>query len=160
MNLNYFLEIFQFFDSKINQSSIDKYFFFQHYYIYHIILTGEGNKMSQSQKKHLVSLSFEGIHLPPFRDILILTKKCPQGKNGLFQCMSLMGFENFKLIDIEDEIVEALLVNQKILKKMNENQIIKILKDKVFPSVEKGELIKVDFNLKIIIDEIEIKRKN
>jgi len=36
-------------------------------------------------KKYSVQLSFEEIRLPPFEDILILGKKCPQGKIGVYR---------------------------------------------------------------------------
>lgn len=109
----------------------------------------------QNKRSFAVSLGFEGVSLPPFKDILLLGKKCPHGKAGVSKCLNLLAPDDFELIGLEDEAMEAMLVHKRILKRMPAEKVIEILREKVFPYVTKDECIKVDFSVKISFDKIE-----
>lgn len=109
----------------------------------------------KGKKNFYVSLSFEGISLPPFHDILLLGRKCPHGKSGISKCLNLLEPDGFEMIELDHETVEAMLVNKRILKRMPAEKIIEILQERVFPYITKGEIIKVDFHVKISFDTIE-----
>ncbi|MBU2513410.1 hypothetical protein KJ966_18880 [bacterium] len=106
--------------------------------------------------KYLVKLSFEEIRLPPFDDILILGKKCPQGKIGVRKSFELLVPNEFESFEVVSDEVEIVFINKRLLKKMNKDIIIKTLEEKVFPYVLESEILKVDFKLKISYDYIEI----
>ncbi len=106
-------------------------------------------------KKYSIQLSFEEIRLPPFEDILILGKKCPQGKIGIYQSFELLVPNEFEVFEIDDPIVEAVFINKRVLKKMDKDRIIEILEEKVFPFISESEILKVDFKLKIFYDSIK-----
>lgn len=108
-----------------------------------------------STQKYSVQLSFEEIRLPPFEDILILGKKCPHGKLGVYKSFEFLVPNEFDVFEIDDVIVDAVFINKRVLKKMDKDRIIKILKDKVFPFISECEILKVDFILKIFYDSIE-----
>ncbi|NJO92822.1 MAG: hypothetical protein HC831_30530 [Chloroflexia bacterium] len=112
--------------------------------------------MEKETLKYQINLSFEEIKLPPFQEILVLGKNSPQGKIGLFQSFNLLLPDNFLAIDVEDEKVEAVFINKRILAKVSENQVIAVLKTRVFPYISEGEVIKVDFKLKVLYDLIEL----
>lgn len=109
----------------------------------------------ESTRKFSVQLSFEEIRLPPFEDILILGKKCPQGKIGVYKSFEFLVPNEFEIFEIEDEIVEAIFINKRVLKKLNKDKIIAILRQKVFPYVSESEILKVDFKLRIFYDFVE-----
>jgi len=110
--------------------------------------------MAKDELNFTVSLSFEEVSLPPFRDILILGKKCPQGKIGVAKCFNLLSPEGFEMLEIDDELVEAILVSKRILKRMPPKTIIDILKTRVFPRITRGEIVKVDFSVKLYVENI------
>jgi len=105
--------------------------------------------------KYSVSLNFEGIKLPPVEDILLLGRRCPHGKMGITKCLDLLSPEGFELVDLDDDVVQSMLVNKQILKRMPIDKIIDILKEKVFPFITNGEIVKISFNVKIYFDNIE-----
>ncbi len=109
----------------------------------------------ESHRKFSVHLSFEEIRLPPFEDILILGKKCPQGKIGVYKSFELLVPNEFEAFEIKDEIVEAIFINKRILKKLDKDRIIAILREKIFPYISESEILKVDFKLKIFYDSVE-----
>lgn len=106
--------------------------------------------------KYTINLSFEQIKLPPFQDILILARNCPQGKIGLSKSFELLLPNGFELIDVEDELIEAVFVQKSILNKVPAEKVINILRENVFPSISEGEIVKVDFKVTIAIHNIEL----
>ncbi len=106
-------------------------------------------------KKYSVQLGFEEIRLPPFEDILILGKKCPQGKIGVYKSFEFLVPNEFEFFEIDDDIVESVFINKRILKKIDKDKIIRILEEKVFPYASECEILKIDFKLKIYYDSIE-----
>lgn len=108
--------------------------------------------------RYSINLRFEEIKLPPFQDILVLGKNAPQGKIGLGKSFELLVPNGFAIIEINDDNVEAVFINKKILAKIAADKIIEILKSKVFQFISEGELIKVDFKVAISYTNIEIEK--
>ncbi|MCK9626965.1 MAG: hypothetical protein M0R37_00065 [Bacteroidales bacterium] len=109
-------------------------------------------------RKFSVNLSFEEIRLPPFEDILVLGKKSPQGKIGVYRSFQLLVPDEFKVAEVGGELVEAVFISKKLIRKMPEKTILEILEEKVFPFVSEFEIIKVDFKVKTSYDLIEIEQ--
>jgi len=107
-------------------------------------------------RKFSVNLSFEEIRLPPFEDILILGSKCPQGKVGVYRSFQLLIPDEFEFVEPNNDVIEAVFINKRLLKKMEIEKIMAILRDKVFPYVSDSEILKVDFKVKISYDPIDI----
>ncbi len=115
--------------------------------------------MGDMEKKYSVRLSFEPIKLPPIRDILVLGRRLPQGKQGIIHSMEFLAPEQFELIEVPDDIssnIDAVLVNKAILKRMPPQRILEILSTYVFPYVSEGEAIRVDFTVGISYGDIAI----
>ncbi len=107
-------------------------------------------------KRFSVQLGFEEICLPPFEDILILGRKCPQGKIGLSKSFELLTPNEFEVFEIESQVIEAVFINKRILRKIDRKYVLQILEEKVFPYVSESEILKVDFKLRVNFDSIEI----
>lgn len=103
-----------------------------------------------------MQLSFEEVRLPPFDDILILGKKCPQGRYGVFRSCDLLIPNEFDALEVDDPNIETVFINKRVLKKMDPEKVLSILREKVFSSVSEWEIIKVDFNLRVYYDPIEV----
>ncbi len=110
---------------------------------------------TRTPKKFSVNISFEEIRLPPFEDILILGRKCPQGKIGVYKSFQLLVPDEYEVFEIQDSEIEAVFINKRILRKISSSKVLEIMEQKVFPYVSENEIIKVDFKLRIIYDLIE-----
>lgn len=99
--------------------------------------------------KYSINLSFQEIKLPPFDEILILGKNSPHGKFGISKSFELLIPNGFKIIEVEHNTVEAIFVNNRILVKLSEEKLLKLLTEKVFPYISEGELVKVDLKLSL-----------
>jgi len=106
--------------------------------------------------KYSISLSFQEIKLPPFDEILIVGKNSPHGKLGISKSFDLLLPNGFEIIDIvDDDKIDAVFVNKRILAKLSKEKVLKILRDKVFPYVSEGELLRVDLKVSISYISIE-----
>jgi len=110
----------------------------------------------QVSKKFSVNLAFEEIRLPPFEDILILGKKCPQGKIGVYRSFQLLVPDEFEVTEVENDCVDAVFISKKVLRKMEKETILAILREKVFPYVSEFEILKVDFKVRISYNQLDI----
>ena len=117
-----------------------------------------GNDMGHTEDRPEVhvNLSFEDVSLPPFRDILILAKKCPQGMMGVSKCMSLLAPDEFMLVVVDSPTVEAFLASKKLLNRLPEEKITALLKDKVFPHIGKGDLVRVDIQVRMAFKNVVV----
>lgn len=106
--------------------------------------------------KYSINLSFGEVKLPPFQEIFVLGKNAPQGKIGLTKSLELLVPNAFQLIEVDEETIEAIFIEKRILRKLPAERIVAILKEKVFPFVAEGELIRVDFKVKISYNNFEI----
>jgi len=111
--------------------------------------------MSNDELNYSVSLSFESVKIPPFNDILLLGKRCPHGKYGVLESLNLLSPDNFEIIEVDNDNVQAMLVHKSILKRIPTDEILSILGKRVFPYITKGECVKVDFNVRLWYDGIE-----
>lgn len=109
--------------------------------------------------KYSIDLSFEEIKFPPFQDILVLAKNSSQGKIGLSKSFELLAPNGFAIFEINDEKVEAVFINKRILTKISSEKILSVLKSKVFPFMSEGELLKVGFKVSISHGNIEFENK-
>lgn len=101
----------------------------------------------KKELKYSVNISCEEVSMPPFRDILILARKCPHGIQGISRCLKFISPDNFEMVEVEDEGVEAVLISKAILKRLPAGKVIEILKENVFPYIHAGEIVKVDFKI-------------
>ncbi len=115
--------------------------------------------MSESVK-YSVNLSFEEIKLPPFDEILVLGINSQHGRQGISQSFNYLIPNGFEILECEHENIDCVFVNKRITSKMSPKKIIKILEEKVFPYVSDYEILKVDFKIKISIDDIEVDFNN
>lgn len=105
--------------------------------------------------KYSINLSFQEIKLPPFDEILIIGKNSPHGKHGISKSFEFLNPNGFEIIEIDDAKVEAIFVNKRILVKFPKVKLIKLMREKVFPFVSDGELLRVDLKITVIYNSTE-----
>jgi hypothetical protein len=112
--------------------------------------------VKNNDANYTISLGFENVSLPPFEDILVLTYKSQYGKLGVTGSLNLLQPDKFEVFEVTDhDVVEAILVNKRILKRMRYEDIISVLKQRVFDYVDQGEIVKVDFKVRISYEALE-----
>lgn len=95
-----------------------------------------------------ITVSFEPVILPPFKDILVIAKRGMYGLYGISKCMSLLTSNGYDVYEVDEEVIEAVLISQRIQKRIKKDEIMEILKAYVFPEMCSGDLIKVDLDVR------------
>lgn len=106
-----------------------------------------------------ISLGFERAYLPPFRDMLVIGKRCSLGANGVSRSLELLVPNGFVMHDIDHKDVSALIINRSIMKRITKEKILEILSTKVFPFMSDNEIIKVDFDILIRYENFDVDPK-
>lgn len=75
--------------------------------------------------KYSISLSFQEIKPPPLDEILILGKNSLHGKHRISKSFELLIQNRFNDIEVEDEKVEAIFVNKRIVAKLPKEKLVK-----------------------------------
>ena len=103
-----------------------------------------------------IELGFEEIKLPIFEDILIIGRGSPYGKIEISQFFNIFIPDQFIIFEVDHPKVEIVIVNKKILKKVSFENIMTLLRAKVFPLVASAEILKVELKIKIHYDSFEL----
>ncbi|MFW5859977.1 MAG: hypothetical protein ACOCYP_08115 [Planctomycetota bacterium] len=110
---------------------------------------------SSQGMRYTASISFEPIKLPPFRDLLIVGRRCHYGPEGLYRCYNYLAPDEFRVCRLEHPEVDAVLVANRLLKRMPCDHLLDLIEQKVLPFVNSEELVRVDLDVTWHIEGIE-----
>jgi len=116
--------------------------------------------MPHANLSYAIDLSFEEIKLPPFQDVLVVARDSRHGKIGLSKSLELLVPNSFKVIETDHDLVESIFVHNHILAKIPQEKIVTVLKKDVFPFISPGEILKVDFKVKMFVNNIIVEKES
>ena len=110
-----------------------------------------------SKPRYSISVKSQVIELPPVHDVLVLAKKHPHGKEGVMGAFRFIAPDEFEMFSIDDVcVVEAVMINKKILGRLPPEKVIDLLRTYVFPYVSPGEALNVDLDIEMSFEGITI----
>ena len=105
---------------------------------------------------HIVRLKFEEVKLPQSIEILVVGKNSFPGKMAVLKSLELLSPDSFETIESDHDMVEAVIVNKKVLRKLSKKNVGQALAEKVFPFISEGELLMVELKTTILGSSIEL----
>ncbi|WP_438966817.1 hypothetical protein [Flavobacterium sp.] len=112
--------------------------------------------MDTKKREYSINLKFDSITIPPFKDILILGTECIHGRLGLEKGFQLLSIDLFKVIEVDDsETVAFIFINNYLLKKIPQSEILAILEENVFPYMLSDETIRLELDFNITVKNIK-----
>ncbi len=100
-----------------------------------------------------VSLTLKEFKLPPVQNALIIGKKAPIGAIALDQCLEDLMPGRFERVDVEHELIEAVLVRKADLRRLGTDQLIPLLVRHAEGIMEDGDAIQVALQLEVRAEE-------
>jgi len=79
---------------------------------------------SGGSRKSLVNLDLSTFEIPPSGDILVLGKRGPIGQQAAKRMLDTVTPGQFELIDLEDDLIEALFVKKYLFLRANKERLI------------------------------------
>ena len=92
--------------------------------------------------------------IPPINDALIIGKNAPIGSEAMRRALSLLHGAPFDMIKVDDDIVSEILVRNTILKKIQQENFIKLIIKKVKPFMSVDEVIHLDILVEMFFEDV------
>ncbi|MCB2184329.1 MAG: hypothetical protein KQH63_20060 [Desulfobulbaceae bacterium] len=94
-----------------------------------------------------IKLRISEFLIPPVTDALVIGNKAPIGCVAMNRALSLLHVAPFTCLEIEDDTVEGILVRNGILKKISEENLVLIIKNKVKSIMSSEEVLHLDIDM-------------
>jgi len=91
--------------------------------------------------------------VPPINDALVVGKNAPIGSEAWRRALALLHVYPFELIKLEDDIIEEILVQTRILRKIPKEKLLALILKKVKPFMSAEEVIHLDIQAELLIGE-------
>lgn len=96
-----------------------------------------------------VQMTFSQFQIPPVRDALVVGRRAPIGSNALCRALSVLMPEQFRRIDIDHPVIEAVLVRESDLRKVPAERFISLLVDAAQAIMDEHDVLRVDVNIEV-----------
>jgi hypothetical protein len=111
------------------------------------------NIHSEQSSLH-VKIKLREFIIPPINDALIIGKNAPIGSEAMRRALSLLHGAPFDMIKVEDDIVSEILVRNTILKKIQQDNFVKLIIKKVKPFMSIDEVIHLDILVEMFFEDV------
>lgn len=111
------------------------------------------------QYRYEVRLDFEAVRLPPVTDILVLGSRYKHGKLGVFESFKFLAPDQYDFHDVDNldhPNIGSVVVNKQVLRRLEYQQVERVLAEHVFPFLDEGEAVNVNFTVRRFVEGIEL----
>lgn len=117
----------------------------------------EGDKFMESRlegtKKAEISMRFSEFEVPPMQDVLIVGKRAPIGPEAARRMVDILSPEQYEIIKIEHEYVEAIVIRKSLLSMLPKEKLITIIMDEGGKVANESMIIKVQINITLHVSK-------
>lgn len=111
-----------------------------------------GNKI-ESTKKAEINMRFSEFEMPPMQDVLIVGKRAPIGPEAARRMVDILSPEQYKIIRIEHEYVEAIVVRRSLLNMLTEDKLVPIIMEEGGRIANESMIIKAQVNITLNVSK-------
>lgn len=107
------------------------------------------------QDQLAVKMKLRVFMVPPINDALVIGKNAPIGSEAWRRALALLLVLPFVSIKIDDdEVIEEILVQKRILKKIPQEKLVGMIFSKVKPFMSPEEVIHLDIHAELLVEEV------
>ena len=107
--------------------------------------------LQKKEKRIDVEMKFSEFEIPPVKDALVIGKAAAIGQNAAKRMIEAAAPEQFTLIPIEDDVIEAIFVKKTISQMVPEEPLTDLIVSEVKPIMIDSMLIKVEFQISVAV---------
>jgi hypothetical protein len=111
-------------------------------------------EINSDQSSVVIKMKMREFNIPPINDALVVGKNAPIGTEALRRALSLLHGAPFEMIKIEDPIISEILIRNTILKKIQQDSLLKLIEKRVKPFMSVDEVIHLDINVELFFEEV------
>lgn len=104
-------------------------------------------KHKEYGRKAEISLKFSEFEMPPMQDILIVGKKAPIGPGAVRRMVDAISPEQYEVIPVENEVIEALVIKKSVLKFVPLEKLKELIIDESLKISDEKSVIKAQIDI-------------
>lgn len=112
---------------------------------------GEGGRIMEGKiegtKRAQVSMHFSEFEMPPMQDVLIVGKHAPIGPQAAKRMVDILSPEQYEIIKVEHEYVEAVVVRRSLLNMLSRDKLIPMIMEEGGKIANESMIIKAQVNI-------------
>ena len=117
----------------------------------------EGDKWMGSRidgtKKAEISMRFSEFEMPPMQDVLLVGKRAPIGPEAARRMVDILSPEQYEIIKIEHEYIEAVVVRKSLLNMLSEDKLIPMIMEEGGRIANESMIIKAQINITLHVSK-------
>lgn len=107
----------------------------------------------QRGRRYRLRLGWTEFQLPPVRDGIVVGRRSPVGPVALYKAIELLSFQSFRHIDVDDDVVAAILVREAVTRRVSEEILVQLVLEEIKPSMSGDEVLRVDIEHEMEVEE-------
>ncbi|GKX65367.1 hypothetical protein [Inconstantimicrobium mannanitabidum] len=107
----------------------------------------------EGTKKAEINMRFSEFEMPPMQDILIVGKHAPIGPEAARRMVDILSPDQYDIVRIENEYVEAVVVRKSLLNMLPKEKLIPIVMGEVGRIANETMIIRAQVNIAINVSK-------
>jgi len=104
------------------------------------------NKIEGTRKVE-INMRFSEFEMPPMQDVLIVGKRAPIGPEAAKRMVDILSPEQYEIVRIEHECVEAIVVRKSLLDMLSKDKLISIIMEEGGKIANESMIIRAQINI-------------
>lgn len=105
-------------------------------------------------KKAEISMHFSEFEMPPMQDVLIVGRKAPIGPEAAKRMVDILSPEQYEIVKIEHEQIEAIVVRKSLLTMLPKDKLIPIIMEEGATIANESIIIKAQVNIILHVSKL------
>ncbi|WP_333860017.1 hypothetical protein [Clostridium sp.] len=101
----------------------------------------------EGTKRAEINMHFSEFEMPPMQDILIVGKNAPIGPEAARRMVDVLSPEQYDIIKIEHNYIEAIVVRKSLLNMLSEDKLIPIIMEEGGKIANESIIVKAQVNI-------------
>lgn len=107
----------------------------------------------EGTKKAEISMKFSEFEMPPMQDVLIVGRRAPIGPEAARRMVDILSPDQYEIVKIEHEFVEALVVRKSLLNMLPKDKLIAIIMEEGGKVANESMIIKAQINITLHVSK-------
>lgn len=107
----------------------------------------------EGTKKAEINMRFSEFEMPPMQDILIVGKRAPIGPEAARRMVDILSPEQYEIVKIEHEYVEAIVIRKSLLNMLPKQKLISIIMEEGGKIANESIIIRAQVNITLNVSK-------
>jgi hypothetical protein len=107
----------------------------------------------EGTKRAEINMRFSEFEMPPMQDVLIVGRRAPIGPEAARRMADILSPEQYEIIKIEHEYVEAIVVRKSLLNMLSKDKLIPMIMEEGGRIANESMIIKAQVNITLHVSK-------